>query len=356
LIVKQVRLNNFRNYNDYELNLDSQKPFNFLIGANGTGKTNFIESLYYSSYLRSFRTRNETDMIQRGQQNFFISIDYSNNNLNNDIKIEYSKKKNIYLNSKKIHKYSDILGEFLTVLYSSTDINIIYGSPVFKRNFFDIIICLTDNQYLNSLRDYNQIIKKKNILLKQKDSDSLVDVYDIQISELMEIIIKKRTEFIFNFDKLFQEKYSISGQYNFKTKVIYIPSIKLKENNSHRIYDFLYSKRNEFYNNGTSLYGIHRDSYMFLINGVGFEKFGSLGQCRLASLVIKMVQTDIYKKRLNINPVVLLDDVILELDSFRKKQVLKELFYDSQVFATFTGEHYENYIEEKTKINKIFME
>ena len=61
MYIKELKLKNFRNYED--LTVDFDERVNLITGQNAQGKTNLIESLYMSSIGRSFRTAHENEMI-----------------------------------------------------------------------------------------------------------------------------------------------------------------------------------------------------------------------------------------------------------------------------------------------------
>jgi len=356
LIISKLFLNDFRNYSNYHLEFTKLKPYNFIIGQNGTGKSNLLESIYYSSYLRSFRSYKDNELIKNQTDSFYINLSFEKNSISKDISIKYKTKKEVFINNKKVSKYSAILGELLTVLFSPQDLNIILGQPTYKREYFDLILCLIDSVYLANLRDYNNLLRKKNSLLKNSSDIKMLDVYDFQMASKSEYISTKRHIFIDKFSSLFTDYFKNIGNFNLDTKVLYLPNIS-KNNNSNftaeNYYNYYLSKRSESIKIGHMCFGIHRDNYLFMLNGAQFNKYGSLGQCRLASLIIKLIQKNIFSEVFNQSPILLVDDVILELDLFRQEHIFNEIFNNEQVFATFTDNRFIKFIKNKENINVI---
>lgn len=351
--IKEIKSIFFRNYSS--LNLETDKKFNFLISPNGMGKTNLLELIYFLSHLRSFRSVNEKELIKKGESYFFAECSYINNENFYNVKIKYkSDKKEVYLNEKKIRKYSDILGKFLTVYFGSEDISIITGSPVIRRKFFDIFFSVLDREYLNLLIEFKNIIKKKNFVLKKKDL-SLISVYNKQLSNIIFYIQKKREEFIKKINLIFNNYYSEIGNFIDKTNILYIPSIEGKDNPS-TIYSKLDENKNKEIEFGYSFLGIHRDQYIFLINGINFNKYASFGQTRLAALILKIIQAIFYKEKYNTSPILLLDDVILELDKERKKRFLNFISNFDQCFITITDRSFIEFIDDKNQVKEIEIE
>lgn len=337
--LKKIESNNFRNYSNIQLNFSDDEKYLILKAKNGTGKTNLIELIYYFTYLKSFRNVLDQDLIKKGNENFILKIEYEESDFINEIKINYkNKKKEIYFNNKLIRKTSELFGKFISIIFSNDDLQIIVGNPSNRRKFFDMFFSIIDYEYFIYLKKYNSIIKQKNNLLKTKNNNNLIKIYNQQLSECIEYIIFKRENLINKISDDFSKKYQFIGNFNQKIKIIYKKSIEKKKETS--INDFLNQNINKELQYGFSIYGIHRDDFIFLINEQQFSKFASFGQARLASLVIKLIQAEYYYKYNKILPILLFDDVILELDNIRKKKIIEEIMKYEQVFITFTEDFF----------------
>ena len=60
--LNSLKLLNFRNYDN--LYIDFNKKVNLLVGKNGQGKTNIVESIYMLSFGKSFRTNKDKEIIK----------------------------------------------------------------------------------------------------------------------------------------------------------------------------------------------------------------------------------------------------------------------------------------------------
>lgn len=123
--IKNIKIKNFRNYIDEEINL--QKNINIFYGENAQGKTNIIESIFLCSLGKSFRAKKDFEMIKLNEENSIVEIEYEKSDRNGKIKIELGIKKNIYLNGIKIKKLSELLGNLNIVIFTPDDINILKG-------------------------------------------------------------------------------------------------------------------------------------------------------------------------------------------------------------------------------------
>jgi DNA replication and repair protein RecF len=88
---------------------------------------------------------------------------------------------------------------------------------------------------------------------------------------------------------------------------------------------------------GTTLYGPHRDDLAFFINGKDVQTFGSQGQQRTTALSLKLAEIEFIQEEVGEYPILLLDDVLSELDTYRQTQLLETFQTKVQTFITTTG-------------------
>ena len=100
--INKIKLKNFRNYTEQEIELDPH--INVFYGDNAQGKTNILEAIFISGFGKSFRTSKEKEMIKKGEKYANIEVEYQKKERNGKIKINISEKKVIYLNNIKIKK------------------------------------------------------------------------------------------------------------------------------------------------------------------------------------------------------------------------------------------------------------
>ena len=123
--IKNIKIKNFRNYIDEEINL--QKNINIFYGENAQGKTNIIESIFLCSLGKSFRAKKDFEMIKLNEENSIVEVEYEKSDRDGKKKIQLTKKKSIYLNGIKIKKLSELLGNLNIVIFTPDDINILKG-------------------------------------------------------------------------------------------------------------------------------------------------------------------------------------------------------------------------------------
>lgn len=350
---------NFRNIKNDTIDL-SQKEI-FLIGENGQGKSNILESLYYSSYGTSFRTHIDSQLIKKGEKNFSLNSLYKKNeNDTNKISIIYeNNKKRIEKNGKKVQDRKEIINTIPCILFCHEDMRFATGEPENKRFFIDQSLTLYDFSYIEDIRNYKKVLKSRNLILKSHNYD-ILDTYDRQLAILGLIIQDKRKKALFQFNQIFRKLYQeISGIEG--VSIEYNPSWKEIEtdNGKHfpsvdEIIFYLKSKQNQDKVMESTMSGPHRDKINFIYNNELFIPTASTGQCRLVSLVLRIAQSVYYSRVTGLKPVLLMDDVLLELDPdkrFKFTSMLPE--YDQLICTFLVGEPYERYMRNSTKIFRI---
>lgn len=346
---------NFRNLSNENIDLSSREVF--FIGKNGQGKSNFLESLYYCAYGSSFRTNQENEVIKNSEDEMSIYSMFkeeSNSTHTTLIKLKY-KKKIIEKDGKIIHDRKELVNTIPCVLYSHDDLEFAVGSPERRRFFIDQSLSMYDIMYIDILRKYKKILKNRNMCIIQKNLD-LIDSYDIQLIQNGIEIQKKRKSAIFKFNQIFDKTYEEVTGIN-GVHVRYFPSWKESEEEL----NFDYIKNNYLIKNreielirNSTITGPHRDKIVFERNGVSFIPTASTGQRRLVSLILRTAQAIFYNQITGKKPILLMDDVLLELDPEKRKKVSNLLPEYDQLFCTFLpGEPYENYKRENTKVYEI---
>lgn len=346
--LSSIRTYSFRNLKDVEVDLGASTVF--LVGDNGQGKTNFLESIYFCSYASSFRTNKDSELIRNEEQVCSVTAKL-HDSLYDSINVKMIEgKKIINCDSKKIDDRKELLLINPSIIFCHDDMEFVSGSPERRRWFFDQTISLYDYQYLEDLRRYRKILKMRNIILKEKNA-LMLDSIDPQLAQYGLELIKKRKEAALVFSDIFTPLYNnISGITN--VSVRYVPS--WKEESTDTIISYLRIKRERDILLGTTVSGPHRDKYHFIKDESEFSSKASTGQRRLLSLLLRIAQSRRYTDMTGRKPLFLLDDVLLELDPEKRRRFLNLMPEYRQAFFTFLPEEpYERYKTGDTVIYKV---
>lgn len=348
MIVKKLYGINFRNYEKFSIEIKDM--INIFYGNNAQGKTNLLESMFYTAFGISHRTSQEDDLVNLKQENLGVGVNFDDLSGQNEIKIKRQVidgkiKKELFLNDVKI-KPKEHYGTLNVVMFSPEDLQLIKGEPSLRRRFFDMQISQTDKLYYDLLVKYNRILQQRNKLLKDiRDNISkneLLEVWDREFIDIASKILVKRIEAIKKLQDIAQKIYFSLTSDKEELTIFY----ELKSNNGEVIYpeennnweEFYREKLNERKNidilRGNTGIGPHRDDLIFKVNNNILKAFGSQGQQRSAALAIKLAQLEYVAHEIEEFPVLLLDDVMSELDDQRRNQLLKFIDGRVQTFIT----------------------
>jgi DNA replication and repair protein RecF len=342
-----LRTVSFRNLAGSETNTRARDIF--LVGENGQGKTNFLEALYFCSYASSFRGVKDNELVRTGEKKCSVSAGGITVMLKEGKKI-------ITLNGKRTEDRKDLLGAAPCIVFCHEDMEFASGPPERRRWFFDQTQSLYDPLYLEDLRRYRRVLKSRNTLIRENRSRGgvspetfpLLDALESQMAQYGLELMKKRWEAAAGFSRIFEPLYrEISGIDGITIR--YQPS--WKEDSQGAAAARLAEHREADFSLGVSLSGPHRDRYIFTRNSAEFSAKASTGQRRLLALLLRIAQAREYSGKTGKNPILLLDDVLLELDGEKRRKFLALMPAYDQAFYTFLpGEPFEQYCKSDTLV------
>ena len=337
--ITKIKLKNFRNYEDQEIELE--KKINIFYGDNAQGKTNIIESIFLCSIGKSFRARKDNELIQFNKDFASSYIEFEKSDREGNIKIDISQKKSIYLNGIKIKKLSDLLGNINVVLFTPDDINILKDGPDKRRRFLDIMIGQLRPNYVHVLNMYNETIKQRNNYLKQirdeNKSEELLEIWDEKLIEYGEKIYTYRQQYV---EKIKEKINNIHKKITDEKEEIKIEYISNCENKEEYL-NLLKERRKLDIIKGFTTKGIHRDDINIYINDKLVGIYGSQGQNRTTVLSLKISELQVIYDEIGEYPILLLDDFMSELDEKRRSKLLENI-ENTQVIITCTDKIYLN--------------
>ena len=334
MYIKNVLLENFRNYEKQEITLNEN--INVIYGNNAQGKTNIIEAIFLCAYGKSFRAKKDSELINFNSNNSKVEVSYSKIDREGSIKAEIGEKKTFFINGGKQNKISDIIGKINVVIFTPDDIEIIKDGPQKRRRFLDMMISSLRPNYMHLLNSYNKILEQRNNYLRQikleNKNPAMLDIWDEQLSEYSFKIYEYRKYFIDKISNSIEDIHSLitkSGKESIKIKYI----SNSKDQNS--FLENLKKSRAVDIKRGFTATGVHRDDFMIYINGRPVSIFGSQGQQRTTILTLKLCELKIVKEEIGDSPILLLDDYMSELDEKRRKSFLENI-KGNQVIITCT--------------------
>ena len=320
---------------------------NIIIAPNGSGKTNALESIYYSVLGESFKPmESSSEVIGPGKEFAKVSTKWSNDSL--DVTISNNEKliRNFQLNTKKT-LISKVSPRFPIILFAPHTVDLVIGEPQIRRSDLNAFLSILNPEYKKVLTKYNTVLKNRNAVIKQirdgRVPEKMLDFWTEKLVENATQIYDYRVDFFERIKSFFLDAQMVLfGLENFTLNIKYIPNLEPVDS------DFKSSLVQKFANNrskeiivGKTLYGVHKDDYNILLNEQNLKFKGSRGQQRIGISVLKFAELLLYFERYNIYPLLLLDDIMSELDDVNRSKIAGYLLEKKLQFILTSAEQKE---------------
>ena len=331
MYIQKLRLNQFRNYESLEIELDKEK--NIFYGNNAQGKTNLLEAIFLSGFAKSFRTQKEKELIQSGKEEAIVEVCYQRKDREGKIRIEIGEKKTFFINGIKVKKLSEILGKINLVFFYPDSMEMIKQGPNKRRRFLDMMIGQLKPSYIYYCNQYLKTLEQRNIYLRQikfeNKPEEMLEIWDEKLAEYGEKIFNERRIYL---EKIAEKIEKIHKDVTENKEVI---SIKYVSSYQENYLKELKNKRKIDIQKGFTTYGVHRDDFLVFLNGRDLSAFGSQGQQRSSVISLKLTELAIIEEEVGEKPILLLDDFMSELDENRRNRFLEKIT-QNQVIITCT--------------------
>ncbi len=376
--ITTLRLRNFRNFDDLELELPPAGVA--LVGPNGSGKTNLLEAIYYLETFRSFRGANDAELVRFGQDVFRIEATLETPDGSHGLAAGYQKtgrRKKVEVDRREVDRFSDAVGTLGAVVFSLEDVEIVRGPPSERRHFLDVHLSLIEPAYMEALREYRSVLSQRNEALKDGVDEAMLAAWTEGLVEAGARVMAARAGWISGRAPRFRRYHAeISGAAG--ARMAYEPSTGWPEGvrrgaegdggaggegdgsgsagaddeegpgdgdgpGGTELADpgdpgpwqrcfrrALEESAERERRREVTVVGPHRDEVEFTGEVADEEErdlrtYGSGGQQRTASLALRLVEADSRRDGLGRDPVYLLDDVFAELDEERAGRLIRLL-------------------------------
>ena len=335
---KSIRLTQFRSYESFEVELGD--GVNIVVGPNGSGKTNLLESLYVLSVGSTFRGA-ERDLIKHhsewyrvegltvGGQKRVVTCRQTEDKLEKQFLIDEHKRLRLMAQNR-----------LPVVLFEPDHLRLLAGSPTRRRDFLDGLLArlVPDYSWLKHQLD-RTLLQRNNVLKSRLPSgarDDQLFVWDIKFSELAAKVVSERRRLSQRLNSRLNDVYSGIAGDDYQATVGYHSSVASDDGNyQQELLKKLKLAVDRDQARGFTSVGPHRDDLTFEFGGRPAASVASRGEVRSLLLALKMVELELMEDHYNTSPLLLLDDVFSELDATRRK-ALTDLAWKQQTIITTT--------------------
>ena len=333
MYLEKLSLTNFKNYEDGRYAFGQQ--VNVIVGANGSGKTNLLDAIYFLALSKSAFQNQDAFSILHDADYFIIDGIFDEHEqighparVQITISLQRGQRKVLMADKKPYERISEHIGRFPVVLIAPNDTDLVREHSEDRRHFFDGVLSQLDPNYLRDYLMYQQVLKQRNSLLKlfaernQVDNDML-DTYDEPLLELGQKIHDRRKQFVEEFLPGFRQHYAYLSDKREEVNIVYESEVS----DPNFADEFRHFRRRDTVLQRTTM-GVHKDDYSFLIgNGeaVPLKKFGSQGQQKTFVIALKLAQFDSIQAEKGVKPILLLDDIFDKLDDRRIDKLIQQM-------------------------------
>lgn len=328
LSVTRLTLANFRSYESAEFTFG---PRTAIVGPNAAGKTNVLEGLYLLASGKSFRADRESEMVRWGETTGQVRAEFERDGSRREAAALLSsgggpRTQKVFMVDNKKQRARDLARLFPMVLFSGDDTRLIDGSPGRRRRALDLTISQGSPEYREALSRYSRALAGRNQLLERittgEATTAELTAWDEPLIAAGQIVVDQRLEYFARAEAPLREAYSglTTRSSGVATRLTgaYKPLADDLATEVPR-------RRDQDLAVGTTTAGPHRDDWQLLLGNRPVGSFGSGGEFRSAVLAWRLAESDWLAGRVDVSPVILLDDVFSELDEFRQESLLAGL-------------------------------
>ena len=358
MLLESLEVHKFRNMSG---KISWGKGLNIIYGDNGQGKTNWLEALYLLATTKSFRTSHLQEAIRFGEDLAVVRGRVERSaEVSRDLQINLQgSTKSINVNGKR-ESVARYLGQLHAVAFTADELQIVRGQPEARRKFLDRGVVALHPAYVQTLADYNRVIKQKNRLLQTAAESELpieqikeqITPWNEQLVTLSAEIHRARTDYLGRLKEVLERRLFEREEITIR----YVSALEGKGDLSD--YEALIKDRLELrlpaeLASGYALIGPHRDDLEILFDGRDMRAFGSSGQQRSALIILDLAAISVYYSWHNEYPLFLIDDVDAELDRKRIGYLLEYLEGRTQTFITTSKESLVEQFVARARVHQI---
>ncbi len=332
--LRRLALQHFRNIAWAELAVPA--GCTALVGANGQGKTNVLEAIGLLTALRSFRQTDNRLLIAHGQPEAALRFELDHERFGaTSVTIRLRPdSKEVAVDGTPVTRLGDFLGRFPAVVFSTQDNQLIRGSPAARRRWLDLVLAAMDAAYFEVLQRYHRALAERNRLLKGPPDFAQLAAFEQPLAAAAAAVVRARASGVSELSVRVRAAYGVVAAQAEPADLVYEADADEGDEAAWAAL-FVATRERDIQWRATTR-GPHRDDLDLTLAGRSSRDFGSEGQQRSLVLALRLAQLGHFRERSGVQPLVLADDVLGELDPERRRRFWAAIEPGAQVLATGT--------------------
>ena len=334
--LSHLSLTNFRSYRALELDLRS--GMTVVHGDNAEGKSNLLEAIYLLAIGKSYRSSTERELVSweaadaGGYAIIAGSVRRADGTVELRIGLDCSTQANGVQKRIRVNglprRATDLVGALSAVLFSAEDIELVFGSPLGRRRYLDIMLSQFGGHYIQALQRYQRVLTQRNHLLRNlrdgRAGEDELAFWDDSLCKEGAEVLGARFDALQSLSPLVADSFErLEGRGRLTAEYQATVAFDTRPTRAAMAAALEQTKAQERAM-AMTVVGPHRDDLRLSLGGVEMAKHASRGQARLAALALRMAEGELLREQRGDAPVLLLDDVLSELDGTRRALVLEE--------------------------------
>lgn len=382
MYLEHLSLTDFRSYAQVDLTLSPGATI--LVGSNGLGKTNLVESIGYLSTLSSHRVSSDGPLLKFGTERALVRAQLvrGEQRVMVEVEINASRANRARINRANPVRARDILGICRTVLFAPEDLALVKGDPGNRRRFMDDLLLVLLPKHAGTRSDYDRVLKQRNALLKSARSQhfsragvseshlATLDVWDEHFALVAANLLAARLELLNRLRPHMAQAYDQLTDGSKVLRATYRSTLDQSEKSDGVSFDIdgqpvlgepatseeaedlslipveelaerfraaLLQNRTRELERGMSLVGPHRDELDLRLGQAPAKGYASHGESWSIALALRLASFHVLDEDKHVagnQPILILDDVFAELDAQRRRKLAGMVAVAEQVLVT----------------------
>ncbi len=298
-----------------------------MYGDNGSGKTSFLESIYYLAYGRSFRANSYKKLLRFNSNFFAVYTKLTSFPRSVGVKKTKDGQTNLLIDLEKITNFFEIAKRLPVLLINNQSYLLLDGEPQYRRKFLDWVLFHVEPTFLSAWQKFRKVLAHRNALIKSLENDpsllKTLDYWDEKYINLASEIHQFRLTVVEQFKGVLKEVLqNIPPLQGFTVTLNYKAGWKQGVD----LKDCVFNARGQDLSFKTTTQGPHRADLNISVNKKLAKFVLSRGQLKLLVFALnlaaaKLLEVSFPEKK----SLFLIDDVYSELDSKSSDVFIKEL-------------------------------